>query len=178
MELLRSNTHCEVVSCHASRHIDRHGSITAALDSQLAGAGQQSRHKHHVGEQISAARRTKRVARALGILGRRAVPVNKLIFVHHGGAEAGLVGGNVWLHDDSPAIVRHTVSPLGRTVILVVWFRRRNVVRFAEIVPGDNLDERGLESKHLVPSISDELFADEDPVFGVEVCREPWRNGC
>ena len=108
--------------------------------------------------------------------GGRAVPVDELVRVDLGSVEAGLVGGDVRLHDDSPAVVGETDSPLAGTVVGVVGLIGADVVGLAVVIPGDNLDERRLEGKHLVPAVGDELFADEDPVLGVEVGGEPGRD--
>lgn len=42
-------------------------------------------------------------------------------------------------------------------------------------IPGNNLNHFRLEREHLVPSVSDQLLTDEDPVLGVEVRGEPGR---
>lgn len=43
-------------------------------------------------------------------------------------------------------------------------------------IPRYDFDESGFRSQHLVPSISDELFAYENPVFRVEMCGKPGRD--
>ena len=43
-------------------------------------------------------------------------------------------------------------------------------------IPRDDLHYCGLECKHLLPSICDQLFADENPVLRVEMGEEPWRD--
>lgn len=53
-----------------------------------------------------------------------------------------------------------------------------NVVALTEVVPGDDFDKLRLHGEHLLPSDSGLLLADEDPVLGVEVGREPRRNSC
>lgn len=53
----------------------------------------------------------------------------------------------------------------------------RNVVTLAKVVPGHDLNQSRFHGQHLLPTNGDLLFADEDPVLGVEVREEPWRDG-
>jgi hypothetical protein len=50
--------------------------------------------------------------------------------------------------------------------------------RYQLTIPSHNLNELRLKREHLIPSVSDQLLTDEHPILGVEVCREPWRDGC
>lgn len=43
-------------------------------------------------------------------------------------------------------------------------------------VPSDDFHQSGLHFKHLLPAKTRLLFTNKHPVFGVEVCKEPWRD--
>lgn len=102
---------------------DGDGRLVAARDGQLGGLRQHRAGKHDVGEEVHARGDAERVLGALRVFRRRAVPVDHLFRVHHGRGRAGLVRGDVGLHELSPRIVGEASRPLGGAIVFVVGLR-------------------------------------------------------
>jgi len=51
----------------------------------------------------------------------------------------------------------------------VIWMKWAGVVRFAEVVPGDDLDELRCKLKNLVPARVPQPVGVKDPIFVVSV---------
>jgi hypothetical protein len=61
----------------------------------------------------------------------------------------------------------HVVGPLGVTIVKMGGVERTDIVGFAVVIPGDDLQKPGSETEDFVPAVIPQEIRWEDPVLTV-----------
>lgn len=168
---------CLLGSTNSHSHRRRRGEHKRVEDPVLSN-GRGSQFALHLAQSVASCATT-----CTGSVGVESIPRHHTFL--RDGSNAVLVSIDQEGQHNAPAVVWHTTSIVERRQtpregLVGLFVEGSNVVGHSVVVPADDLDELGHESKYLLPAIVPQIISTPEPILTSKawhVCEEPWRDG-